>query len=104
MAAFCQEVVGLPSWSTMAVSPRSTWTDSGVLLVITKSAEARALFDPEPRFPAFAVADLDAAVAPLTAHQVPLPWGIERHGPSRWVEFRDPAATCLGSRTLIFER
>ena len=54
--------------------------------------------DAEPsRFPliAFAVKDLDAAVARLRAHDVALPWGIEKDAHSRWVRFHDPAGNLV---------
>jgi glyoxylase I family protein len=49
------------------------------------------------RFPliAFAVEDLDDAVAHLQAHGVELPWGIEVSEEARWVMFYDPAGNLI---------
>lgn len=49
------------------------------------------------RFPLFALAvdDLDEAIDRLREHGVPLPWGVEGHGQSRWVMFHDPAGNLI---------
>jgi len=49
------------------------------------------------RFPviAFAVKDLNLAVAQLREHQVEMPWGIESNDQARWVEFFDPAGNLI---------
>ncbi|MBI1882351.1 MAG: VOC family protein, partial [Chloroflexi bacterium] len=49
------------------------------------------------RFPlvAFAVEDLDQAVARLHKYHVELPWGIEEGDNSRWVMFHDPAGNLI---------
>ena len=44
---------------------------------------------------AFAVDDLEAAIARLQAHGVELPWGIENDEVSRWVMFHDPAGNLI---------
>jgi catechol 2,3-dioxygenase-like lactoylglutathione lyase family enzyme len=65
----------------------------GVYLVILKGTP-----NPAPtRFPlvAFAVNDLDAAIAHLRTHRVDLPWGIEEDAGSRWVMLRDPAGNLI---------
>lgn len=54
--------------------------------------------DPVPeRFPvlAFAVSDLDKSLEKLRAHQIALPWGIEKDAASRWVMFYDPAGNLI---------
>lgn len=69
----------------------------GVYLTILKG-KPRPAQDADPQnFPLFAltVDDLDAALAPLHAHRVDLPWGIERGAQSRWVKFHDPAGNLI---------
>ncbi len=94
-AHFYQEVIGL---QLLTHDPHRPHFDlGGVYLVILKGRPQPPL-DPLPaRFPiiALAVADLDAAVAHLRAHQVALPWGIEEDAESRWVMFYDPAGNLI---------
>ena len=69
----------------------------GIYLVILKGRPLLPL-DPIPaRFPivAFAVEDLDAAVANLRAQHVDLPWGVEEDARSRWAMLRDPAGNLI---------
>jgi catechol 2,3-dioxygenase-like lactoylglutathione lyase family enzyme len=69
----------------------------GVYLTIL-NGKPRPAQDAEPaHFPLFALAvdDLDAALVPLHAHGIDLPWGIEREGQSRWAKFHDPAGNLI---------
>ncbi len=69
----------------------------GVYLTILKGRPTPAQDAVPARFPlvAFAVDDLDSAIARLRAHGVELPWGIEKEETSRWVMFRDPAGNLV---------
>jgi catechol 2,3-dioxygenase-like lactoylglutathione lyase family enzyme len=66
---------------------------NGVYLTILKGRPVPAEDAVPARFPllAFAVDDLDAAIARLQAHGIELPWGVEKDDMSRWVMFHDPA-------------
>jgi catechol 2,3-dioxygenase-like lactoylglutathione lyase family enzyme len=70
---------------------------NGVYLTILKGRPVPAKNALPARFPlmAFAVDDLEAAIARLQAHGVELPWGIEKDEVSRWVMFRDPAGNLI---------
>jgi catechol-2,3-dioxygenase len=94
-AHFYRDVVGLKLLHPAGSTPH--FEIGGSYLVILKGKPHPAE-DPVPdRFPlvAFAVDDLDAAVELLQAHQVDLPWGIEKDTGSRWVMFHDPAGNLI---------
>lgn len=90
---FYRDVLGL-SLLPYHAGGRPHFKIGGVYLVILSGTPQPA---GQERFPAlaFAVDDLEAAAANLTAHQVELPWGIESDGPGRWVMFHDPAGNLL---------
>jgi catechol 2,3-dioxygenase-like lactoylglutathione lyase family enzyme len=69
----------------------------GVYLTIVKGQPAQLKDREDRRFPvvAFAVDDLNAAVARLRAHRIDLPWGIEADVRSRWIMFHDPAGNLI---------
>jgi catechol 2,3-dioxygenase-like lactoylglutathione lyase family enzyme len=70
---------------------------NGVNLTILKGRPIPAEDAIPSRFPliAFAVDDLESAVARLQAYRVELPWGIEKDEASRWVMFHDPAGNLI---------
>jgi catechol 2,3-dioxygenase-like lactoylglutathione lyase family enzyme len=93
-AHFYRDVVGL---RLLPHHQQPHFDLGGSYLTILKGRPVPAQ-DAEPsRFPliAFAVKDLDAAVARLRAHDVQLPWGIEGDAHSRWVMFHDPAGNLV---------
>jgi catechol 2,3-dioxygenase-like lactoylglutathione lyase family enzyme len=69
----------------------------GVYLTIVQGQPAQLRSGEDRPFPvvAFAVDDLNAAVARLRAHRVDLPWGIEGDEHSRWIMFHDPAGNLI---------
>jgi catechol 2,3-dioxygenase-like lactoylglutathione lyase family enzyme len=92
---FYRDVIGLSLLPHHAGQPH--FDLHGIFLTILKGKPCPAQ-DAEPqRFPvvAFAVDNLDAALARLRAHDVDLPWGIEREGHSRWAMFHDPAGNLI---------
>lgn len=94
-AHFYRDVIGLRL--LMHDQQRPHFDLGGVYLVILKGRPIPPR-DPAPaRFPivAFAVEDLNVAVAQLRAHHVDLPWGIEKDADSRWVMFYDPAGNLI---------
>lgn len=94
-AHFYRDVVGLRLLPHHLERPH--FDLEGSYLTILKGRPVPAQ-DAEPsRFPliAFAVKDLDAAVVRLRAHDVELPWGIEKDAHSRWVMFHDPAGNLV---------
>lgn len=94
-AHFYRDVVGLPLLPHHGSRPH--FALGGSFLVILKGKPSPPQ-NPDPeRFPmiAFAVEDLDQAIAKLSAHQVELPWGIEQDAGSRWVMFYDPAGNLI---------
>ena len=64
----------------------------GAHLVLNEGQPGAVLDTKRARFPsvAFAVRDLDKAVAQLADHGVELPWGVETNGDTRWIMFCDP--------------
>ena len=94
-AHFYREVIGLRLLDHHGDRPH--FDLGGIHLVILKGRPLPPI-DPVPsRFSivAFAVDDLDAAVADLRAHHIDLPWGIEEDSGSRWVMFYDPAGNLI---------
>jgi catechol 2,3-dioxygenase-like lactoylglutathione lyase family enzyme len=94
-AHFYRDVIGLQLLSHHGHYPH--FDLGGCYLVILKGKPVPPQ-DPTPeRFPifAFSVDDLDEAMDRLRAHQVELPWGIERDSTSRWAMFHDPAGNLI---------
>ena len=92
---FYRDVIGLSLLPHHAGRPH--FDLHGIFLTILKGKPCPAQ-DAEPkRFPvvAFAVENLDAALARLRAHHVDLPWGVEGDEHSRWVMFHDPAGNLI---------
>ncbi len=94
-AHFYRNVLGLHLLSHHGGRPH--FDLDGVYLTILKGKPSPAQDANPQRFPviAFAVDDLDAALASLHAHHVDLPWGIERDSHSRWAMFHDPAGNLI---------
>ena len=93
---FYRDVIGLASLAHHGHHPAFD-LGNGLYLVIIESQEETAQPAKDPRFPviAFAVADLDSAVARLQEHHVEMPWGIEANHQTRWVEFHDPGGNLI---------
>lgn len=94
-ALFYRDVLGLKLGGHHGPGPH--FDVAGIHLVILPGQPDPALVADELRFPrlAFAVPDLDAAVARLQTHGMELPWGIESSADSRWVMFYDPAGNLI---------
>ena len=92
---FYKDVIGLKLLPHAGTRPH--FMINGVYLTILKGRPAPAKDADPARFPlvAFAVDDLDAAIARLNAHGVAMPWGIEQDAASRWVMFHDPAGNLI---------
>jgi catechol 2,3-dioxygenase-like lactoylglutathione lyase family enzyme len=94
-AHFYRDVIGL----TLLHHPgqRPHFMVNGIYLTILKGRPAPAQDAVPARFPlvAFAVDDLQASIERLSAHQVALPWGVEKDASSRWVMFHDPAGNLI---------
>ena len=94
---FYRDVVGLSGLVHHGHQPAFE-LGNGVFLVIVESQDQTASQPAgQVRFPvlAFAVDDLDQAVAQLKDQRVELPWGIESNPQSRWVEFYDPGGNLI---------
>lgn len=94
-AHFYRDVVGLRLLPHHGDRPH--FDVGGVYLTILQG-KPRAAEDSVPaRFPlvAFAVEDLEAAIARLRAHRIELPWGVEEDAGARWVMFHDPAGNLV---------
>jgi predicted enzyme related to lactoylglutathione lyase len=96
VAHFYRDVVELPLLDHHGGMPHFD-LNGGVYLTILKGRPMPAKDGVPLRFPliAFAVDDLDIAVARLHAHGVELPWEIEKDGISRWVMFYDPGGNLI---------
>ncbi len=94
-AHFYRDVIGLPLVAHHGARPH--FDLGGTYLTILKGRSVPAQDSVPPHFPivAFAVPDLDAAVGRLHAHQVELPWGIEKGETERWIKFYDPAGNLI---------
>ncbi|HKZ54974.1 MAG TPA: VOC family protein [Anaerolineales bacterium] len=92
---FYRDVIGLPL--APHHSERPHFDVAGTTLTILPGRPIPPEQPAPARFPtvAFAVDDLDRAVARLQARHVELPWGIEADSTSRWVMFRDPAGNLV---------
>ncbi len=93
---FYREIVGLASLAHHGHRPAFD-LGNGLFLVIIESQEEIIQPAHGSRFPvlAFAVADLDRAVARLQEHNIEMPWGIEVNQQNRWVEFHDPGGNLI---------
>jgi catechol 2,3-dioxygenase-like lactoylglutathione lyase family enzyme len=94
-AHFYRDVIGLPLGGHHGGRPH--FDVGGTSLVILQGRPHPAT-TPEPsRFPlvAISIGDFVAAIERLTAASVPMPWGIEEDGTSRWVMFHDPAGNLI---------
>ena len=94
-AHFYRDVIGLRLLPHHGGRPH--FDLGGIYLTIVKGRPILAQTTTSDRFPliAFAVEDLDVAMARLRAHDVELPWGIEERTNSRWVMFHDPAGNLI---------
>ena len=94
-AHFYRDVIGLPL--APHHSERPHFDVAGTTLTILPGHPISPEQKASARFPmvAFAVHDLDRAVARLQARHVELPWGIEGDSTSRWVMIRDPAGNLI---------
>jgi catechol 2,3-dioxygenase-like lactoylglutathione lyase family enzyme len=94
-AHFYRDVIGLRLLPHHGERPH--FDLGGIYLTIVKGHPIPAQTSTSDRFPliAFAVEDLDVAMARLRAHHVELPWGIEADTNSRWVMFHDPAGNLI---------
>ena len=94
-AHFYHDVIGLKLLPHHGDRPH--FDVGGVYLTILKGLPLPAENAVPPRFPlvAFAVDDLDAAIARLHLHGVAIPWGIESDSQSRWVMFNDPSGNLI---------
>ena len=95
-ARFYRDVLGLRLLPHHA-GDRPHFDLDGAYLTILGGRPQPALAAEPARFPvlAFAVDDLAAAAARLSAAGVDLPWGQEADAGSRWVMFRDPAGNLI---------
>ena len=94
-AHFYRDVIGL---KLLIHDQHRPHFDLGSVTLVILEGRPLPPLDPVPaRFPivAFAVDDLEATVDQLRAHQVDLPWGIEKDINSRWVMFHDPAGNLI---------
>lgn len=99
-AHFYRDVLGLRLVAHPASDPnhaRLHFDVGGVYLTLLKGRPVPAQDAQPARFPLFALAvdDLEAMVARLKAHHVPLPWGMEEDAGARWVMFHDPAGNLI---------
>ena len=94
-AHFYSDVIGL----TLAAhhGERTHFDLGGTNLTILRGAPHPAEYAVPARFPvmAFRLPHLEPAIVRLAAAGVPLPWGIEEEGDSRWVMFHDPAGNLV---------
>jgi catechol 2,3-dioxygenase-like lactoylglutathione lyase family enzyme len=93
---FYRDVIGLPLVPDHHHPPALVLGGGAFLAIV----EGRPAFAQEPggtRFPAvaFAVDDLEAAVAHLEHHGLDLLGGIQATGQERWVKFHDPAGNLI---------
>jgi catechol 2,3-dioxygenase-like lactoylglutathione lyase family enzyme len=94
-AHFYRDVIGLKLLHHPGERPH--FEVNGIYLTILKGHPSPAQDAVPARFPlvAFAVDNLDASLAKLSAHKVELPWGIEQDASSRWVMFHDPTGNLI---------
>ena len=95
LAEFYRTVIGLHSVKQRHKRPH--FDLDGTYLTIVQGKPVDAQNSSPVRFPllAFAVPDLDEAVARLREHRVALPWGVGHDRRSRWVMFRDPGGNLV---------
>ena len=97
-AHFYRDVLGLrPVKAPHHHGDRPHFDVNGVYLTLLRGTPRPAENATPARFPvvAFAVENLEDAIAKLTAHHVELPWDIEEDSGSRWVMFHDPAGNLI---------
>ena len=94
-AHFYRDVLGLTLMPHHGERPH--FDVDGVYLTLLKGCAAPAEDTELDRFPLFAIAveDLEERIARLQKHGVPLPWGLETNGNSRWAMFHDPAGNLI---------
>lgn len=94
-AHFYRDVIGLSLQHHHGGRPH--FDLHGIFLTILQGRPSPAQDADPQRFPvvAFAVDNLEAALARLRAHRVELPWGVERDEHSRWAMFHDPAGNLI---------
>jgi catechol-2,3-dioxygenase len=94
-AVFYRDVIGLRPLPDHGHRPAFALGRGAFLVLVAGEPVAQ----PEGVAPfpavAFAVADLEAAVAGLKEHNVENLSGIRSHGVTRWVLFRDPAGNLI---------
>ena len=95
-ARFYRDVIGLDLLPDHSQHPVFD-LGHGSHLVILQGQRPSAQRIGHGRFPhiAFAVEDLDDAIAHLETCGVELPWGIEANREARWILFRDPAGNWI---------
>jgi catechol 2,3-dioxygenase-like lactoylglutathione lyase family enzyme len=93
---FYRDIVGLSSPAHHDHQPAFD-LGNGLFLVIVENRGELVQPSQSPRFPvlAFAVENLDHAVARLKDHNIEMPWGIESNQQTRWVEFYDPGGNLI---------
>lgn len=94
-AHFYRDVIGLRLLPHHGGRPH--FDVNGTYLTILKGKPIPVQNSEPERFPllAFAVDDLDKAIANLQKHEVELPWDVEQDGGSRWIMFPDPAGNLI---------
>lgn len=94
-AHFYRDVIGLPLLRHSGGRPH--FDLHGIFLTILEGTPCPVQEAGPQRFPvvAFAVDNLEAALARLSAHRVDLPWGVERDDHARWIMFHDPAGNLI---------
>jgi catechol 2,3-dioxygenase-like lactoylglutathione lyase family enzyme len=95
MTDFYQNVLGLPL--LMVDRGRPHFDFGGGYLTILPGQPHKAQDSNPSRFPviAFSVEDLHEVIHQLKSHEVPMPWGVEEDGDSRWVMFYDPGGNLI---------
>jgi len=93
---FYQDIIGLNRLAHHGHQPAFD-LGNGLFLVIAKGQVQSQPAVQHRQFPvlAFAVSNLDEAVAHLSRHHIEMPWGVERNPQNRWVEFYDPGGNLI---------
>jgi catechol 2,3-dioxygenase-like lactoylglutathione lyase family enzyme len=94
-AHFYRDVIGLKLAGHHGAWPH--FDVGGAILVILEGRPHPATMAGPSRFPLLAISieHFQSAVDRLAAASVPMPWGIEEDGTSRWVMFHDPAGNLI---------
>jgi catechol 2,3-dioxygenase-like lactoylglutathione lyase family enzyme len=95
-ARFYRDVIGLEPLSHHGDRPAFALGGGSHLVLIKGRPTVHAGEDAHP-FPAiaFAVEDLDGAIAHLKALGIEMPWGVECGPRARWVKLCDPAGNLI---------